>query len=66
MRRWWYMFTYMDLGKECLSCLDSLREAVESHRMNQREVDVDEGASIWLCANDECGSCKSGIISISS
>lgn len=39
----------MGLGKECLSCLDSLREAVESHRMNQREVDVDEGASVWLC-----------------
>lgn len=35
---------------------------VGNHRGKQRQVDVDDGAVVWLCANERCGSCKSGII----
>lgn len=55
------MFTDLNLERECLDCLDSLREIVGNHRRKQREVDVDDGAVVWLCANDKCGSCKLGI-----
>lgn len=59
------MITDMALDKECLSCLDSLREVVGSHRIKHRGIDVDDGAGIWLCANDECGNCKLGMKCIS-
>ncbi|KAE8540956.1 hypothetical protein D1P53_002309 [Cryptococcus gattii VGV] len=42
--------------RECLGCLDSLREIVGNHRRKQREFDVDDGSVVWLCANDKCGS----------
>lgn len=35
---------------------------VGNHRRKQRKVDVDDGAVVWLCANERCGSCKLGII----
>ncbi|WVQ87216.1 hypothetical protein IAS59_000939 [Cryptococcus gattii] len=42
--------------RECLGCLDSLGEMVGNHRRRLRKVDVDDGAVVWLCANDKCGS----------
>lgn len=62
IRRWWYLFTDLNLERECLGCLDSLGEMVGNHRRKQRKVDVDDGAVVWLCANERCGSCKLGII----
>lgn len=58
------MFTDLNLERECLGCLDSLREIVGNHRRKQRQVDIDDGAVVWLCANDKCGSCKLGIVCI--